>query len=119
MLREIYCRNDNETGFSNRLETGNAVEALLTKIKMILYTSKGDVLGEYDLGINLERLLFELNFNEDELRQDIYTQIGLYAPDSVNYNIKVDVNFVPGEVRDIAYINIYIDGTKYLGVVVK
>jgi hypothetical protein len=120
MLKEIYCRNKNEAGYvPGQLETSNPIEAILTKIRMILFTRRGEVLGYPDLGLNLDTLLFELNFNGQQLQQDIYNQINLYVPDASNFNIKIDVNFTPGTVRDICYIDIYINGTKYLGVVAK
>jgi hypothetical protein len=120
MLQEIYCRNYDDPGYTyNQLSTKNALEAFLTKLRMIIFTNKGEILGQYDLGLDLERMLFELNFNAADLQKDFYNQIGQYAPEAVNYNININVNFVPGSVRDIAYIDIYIDGTKYLGVVVK
>jgi len=120
MLQEIYCRNADDPGYVyNRLETKSALEALLTKIRMIIFTNKGEVLGQYDLGLNLEQLLFQFNFNATDVQQEFYNQLGKFAPDAINYNISVDVNFVPGSVRDLAYIDIYIDGTKFLGVVVK
>jgi hypothetical protein len=120
MLQEIYCRNADDPGYQpTQLTTSNALEAFLTKLRMIIFTNKGDILGHYDLGLDLEIMLFELNFNSGDLTREFNNQIGLYAPDCINYNINIEVNFVPGSVRDIAYIDIYIDGTKYLGVVVK
>lgn len=120
MLQEIYCRTAEEPGYNpNQLVTKNALEAFLTKIKMLLFTGKGDVLGEYDMGVDLEKLLFTFNFSSNDLKDAINFQVSRYCPEHVNYKFDVDVNFVPGTVRDIAYIDIYIDGTKYLGVIVK
>jgi len=120
MLKEIYCRNYTDPYYNyNVLETNDPLEVLLTKIRMIIFTNRGEVLGYPDLGLDLEMLLFELDFNAYQIQNDLYTQIGKYCPDSTNYNINVEVNLVPGTVRDIAYIDIYIDGTKYLGVVAK
>jgi len=120
MLKEIYCRNQNDPNFNaNQLETSSALEALLTKIRMILFTRKGEVLGYPDLGMSLDTLLFELTFNSFQVQQQFYNQVNLYVPDAKNFNIKIEVNFTPGTVRDICYVDIYIDGTKYLGVVAK
>jgi hypothetical protein len=117
MLKEIYCRNINDPGFiSGLLETGSPYEAILTKIRMIIFTTKGEVLGDPNFGLSLEQLLFELNFNERQLRQSFYDQLSQYVPDTVNMPITIEVTFSQGTVRDIAYIDIYIDGKKYLGV---
>jgi len=120
MLKEIYCRNYTDPYYNYTvLETNDPLEALLTKIRMIIFTNRGEVLGYPDLGLDLEILLFELNFNAYQIQNDLYAQIGNYCLEAPNYNINIEVNLVPGTVRDIAYIDIYIDGTKYLGVVAK
>jgi len=120
MLKEIYCRNENDPFYVNRiLETKDPIEALLTKLRMILFTKRGEILGEPDLGLDLDSMLFQLNYNGFQIQRDFYAQIGKYCPEAKNYKIVIEVNFVPGTVRDICYIDIYIDGTKYLGVVGK
>lgn len=120
MLKELYCRNYNDPLYVyTKLETGDPIEALLTKLRMIIFTNRGEVLGYPDLGLDLENLLFELNFNAFQIQNDFYAQVAKYVPESGNYNVDLQVNFVPGTVRDICYIDIYIDGTKYLGVVAK
>jgi hypothetical protein len=118
MIKEIYCRNLSDPQFnSQQLETTNAIEALLTKLRMIMFTNRGEILGQPDLGLDLEYHLFELNFNSFQLQQNFLGQIAKYVPEGSFYRIDIEVNFVPGTVRDIAYIDIYIDGTRYLGVV--
>jgi hypothetical protein len=120
MLREIYCRNASEPGFNpEQYETSNAIEAILTKIKMILFTRRGEVAGHYDLGMNLEDLLFEFGYDGYRITDDFYAQLFKYVPDTANFKVDFKITFVPGTVRDIAYIDIYIDGTKYLGVMAK
>lgn len=120
MLKEIYCRNENDPNYVNTiLETRDAIEALLTKIRMIIFTNRGEVLGYPDLGLDLDSMLFELNYSGFQIQRDFYAQIANFCPEARDYKIDLEVNFVPGTVRDICYIDIYIDGTKYLGVVAK
>ena len=120
MLRELYCRNFNDPQYVYaKLETKDPLEGLLTKIRMLIFTKKGEILGYPDAGLDLDFLLFELNFNAFQLQNEFYAQIAKYVPEQSNYKIDIEVNFVPGTVRDLCYIDIYIDGTKYLGVVAK
>ena len=120
MLKEIYCRNQTDPGYlPGIIETNSSLEAILTKIRMIIFTRKGEVLGEPNLGLNLEDMLFEFNFNANQVQNDFYAQLASYVPDTRNLPVKIEVSFVEGTVRDIAYIDIYIDGKKYLGVVAK
>jgi phage baseplate assembly protein W len=120
MLKEIYCRNVNDPGFlPGILETNSPLEAILTKIRMIIFTKKGEVLGDPNFGLSLEELLFELNFNATQVKNDFYAQLANYVPDTKNMPINLEVTFSQGTVRDIAYIDIYVEGKKYLGVVAK
>jgi hypothetical protein len=120
MLKEIYCRNLADPGFlPGIIETNSALEAILTKIRMIIFTKKGEVLGDPNFGLNLEEQLFELNFNGTQIKKEFYAQLVNYVPDTKNFPVSIEVTFVPGTVRDIAYIDIYIDGKKYLGIEAK
>ncbi|MFM2010071.1 MAG: hypothetical protein RLZZ479_462 [Bacteroidota bacterium] len=117
MLKEIYCRNESDPGYlPGILETGSPYEALLTKIRMIIFTNKGEVLGDPNFGLSLEQMLFEINANERQISESFYGQLGFYVPDTANMPIEIKVSFTQGTVRDICYIDIYIDGKKYLGV---
>jgi len=118
MLAEIYCKNPRDPQYVyQQLETSNPIEALLTKLRMIMFTNRGEILGEPDLGLDLEYHLFELNFNSFQLQQNFLGQVAKYVPEAQYYKVDLQVSFVPGTVRDIAYIDIYIDGRRYLGVV--
>lgn len=120
MIREIYCRNNNDPGFRpNQLETSNELEALLTKIRMIIFTSKGEVLGYPSLGLSLEEQLFEFQANTNAIQTMFYGQLAWYAPEASKFKTEITVRFVPGEIRDFCFIDIYIDGTKYIGVMTK
>jgi hypothetical protein len=120
MLREIYTRNPSDPLYNPRkLETEDSIEALLTKIRMIIFTNRGEVLGYPGLGLDLEKMLFELQANTSELQTSFYDQLARFAPESAKYNTRIEVTFTPGEVRDLCFIDIYIDGTRLLGVLAK
>lgn len=120
MLKEIYCRNRNDPSYKPRqLETGSEIEALLTKLRMIIFTTKGEILGYPEFGLSLEEQLFELQANTGQIQKSLYEQIAAYVPESGKFNVKVEVNFQKGQVRDFCYLDIYIDGTKYMGVLSK
>ena len=67
----------------------------------------------------LEEQLFELNLNTASLQNSFYGQLAAYAPESGKFKTDISINFVQGEVRDFCFIDIYIDGTKYIGVMAK
>lgn len=119
MLAEIYCRNNSDPGYVPRYETSNALEALLTKIRMIMFTTKGEVLGHPNLGLSLEDQLFELNVNTNQLTNAFNDQLATYVPEAGKFNVELEIHFQPGEVRDACLIDIYIDARKYLGIIAK
>ena len=120
MLRELYMRDPSDPLYTeNILEQSSEVEALLSQIRMILFTKQGDVLGSYTFGYNLEDNLFLFNLNEDELRNKLVDSIFYFCPDAATYNVDITVQFFRGSVRDVCLIDIYISGEKLLGVLVK
>lgn len=86
---------------------------------MIIFTKKGEVLGDPNFGLSLEELLFEFGLNTQQLKKAFYGQLQSYVPDTKNMPVKIEVSFAEGTVRDIAYIDIYVDGKKYLGIEAK
>lgn len=120
MLKDIYSKSPDESAYdSNKLEVSDPIESLVGKIKMILYTKPGEVLGKPMFGVDLERQLFEIGLNNGAVSDLILNQISVHIPESGAYDINVRVTFVPGSVRDAAFIDIYIDGTRILGVSAK
>ena len=120
MLKDIYVRTPDDQYYnSNILDVSDPIESLVGKIRMLLYTRPGEVLGQPNLGINLERYLFEFGSNNNEVSQLVATQISTYILEAAEYDINVTVTFVPGTVRDAAFIDIYIDGTRVLGIFAK
>jgi len=101
------------------LEHSNEIENLIGQIRMILYTKKGDVLGAYEFGYNLEDNLFLFELNQDELKNKLLESIYYYCEDAATYGVEVEVSFFKGSVRDICLIDIIVNGQKSLGVLVK
>ncbi len=84
-----------------------------------MFTRKGEVLGDPNFGLSLEDLLFEFGFSANELKTAFSQQIAAYLPEASDFDLSLDINFVPGTVRDLAYIDIYVNGTKSFGVVAE
>ena len=60
MIRDIYTRNPEDPNYVyGVLEHSDVVESIITKIKMILGTSAGQVFGDLGFGIGIEDLIFE------------------------------------------------------------
>jgi hypothetical protein len=120
MIKELYIINQLETGFEPaKIDEQDSLKVLLQKIKMIMFTRKGEILGDPNFGLSLEDLLFEFGFSASELRKTFDQQIASYVTEANDFELRLDINFVPGTVRDLAYIDIYVNGTKSFGVVAE
>jgi hypothetical protein len=120
MLKELYMRDPSDPLYTqNVLEQSDEIEALLSQIRMILFTKQGDVLGSYNFGFNLEDKLFLFNLDGNEIKKKLLEAIYYYCPDANTYKVDLDVQFFRGTVRDACLIDITVDGRKSLGVLVK
>lgn len=108
-VKTIEDPNHDETS----VHTENEIIQLITQIETMLFTDRGTVLGEPGFGASLETLIYELNANEEQIIGMINEQLEMYIPLSEKYDTLVDVTFQRGEVRDVANLNITIDG-QYL-----
>lgn len=111
---ELYIKAFGDPNYNaEEIVIENEVEMLISQIEMVLFTNKGDVMGNPDIGCNLEDLLYTFNFNNHKIKSLIENQIATYCPLSDKYSVEVDVTFQRGDVRDVAYVDILIDN-KYL-----
>jgi len=120
MIREIYAKDPYDTNYQEQLiEHNDVYETVLSKIRMILYTKPGEVLGDPFFGVNLEEYVFSLNASNQTIKQKIEEQIRQYVPEALVMNISVSVSFVARETYDVCYIDISIDGTKAMGLIIS
>jgi hypothetical protein len=120
MIVDLYMRDPEDSLYvANTLEAKNELDIILGQIRMLLFTKPGDVIGQLNFGIDLETHVFALNVSnkklEDEIRSQIYTHCSL----AQKYDVKSKVSFFYGTARDICLIDIFVDGTKYLGILLK
>lgn len=93
MIHEIYTRAEDDPNYAEMLETNNALEIALSKIRMILGTNHGEVLGEYDLGTNIEELVFKTERSAKDIESELERQITTYIGNVDGYIIKIKVKF--------------------------
>ena len=124
MIQEIYIGIPNTNQYKEKtIEITDDIETILQRIRMVLGTRKGIVLGDTDFGMNIEDYLFDMNFSEEKIRKEILYQIAKYVSPTVGprYSIDVKVNFGKNTVEGYDYmvIDIYINQQKLLGFLVN
>ena len=124
MIQEIYIGIPNTNQYKEKtIEITDDIGTILQRIRMVLGTRKGIVLGDTDFGMNIEDYLFDMNFSEEKIRKEILYQIAKYVSPTIGpmYSIDVKVNFGKNTVEGYDYmvIDIYINQQKLLGFLVN
>jgi hypothetical protein len=100
-----------------RYESANLIEddlirIIIQKYEMIIFTIKGDVLGDPDFGASLENLLHTTLLSKEAVEDDIKSQINIYIPElqGRKYTLRVEFFQDPNDFRDIMFIRFQIAG---------
>jgi hypothetical protein len=116
---DIYLRPQQDPNYnSNFIEVQDELSIFIQMIEMILVTVPGEILGEPNLGVNLEGFLWNPNITVGTIKNEITAQIRrycIYSESSIP--VKIDVSFIRGDLTDGILVDIIVDGTKVLGVV--
>jgi phage baseplate assembly protein W len=81
--RDFYLREENDPAFRpSQLEVYDDLESTIQQVKMTLFTRKGEVLGEPDFGINIEKYLFEFSISPFSLSNEAESQINKYVSET-------------------------------------
>jgi hypothetical protein len=117
---DLYTRIEGDPNFEpNQLEVQDEVVVLLQQIEMVLFTTRGDILGAPNLGVDLERLLYSLTVSEGVIRSAIYKQIENYCPLARKYKVDISVKIYKGTERDIGVVDIIVDGARKTGIIIS
>jgi hypothetical protein len=103
-LRDFYLRPEEDPQFErDRVEISDDLESAIQQIKMTLFTNKGEVLGEPDFGVDIDKYLFEYSLDPDGIASEATVQINKYAGEVRKRKITVDPAVYPDTVanRDI------------------
>lgn len=84
----------------------DTVRVIVQKYEMILFTNKGELLGDPNFGCDLPALLYETQLSASTIEADIRAQISDYIPelDSINYELTVEINEDPENFQEYMYI---------------
>jgi len=120
-IQDIYIREEEDQNYQGEVITySDELEQIISMVKMILTTRKGEVLGDPNFGVSLEDQIFELNVSLTQLENDVRDQISQYVNiETTPYRIDVQANYIQGTTRDAVYLDVLFNNVKYLGVLVK
>jgi len=90
---------------SRRIIEDRSIEFIVQKLENILFTNKGDVLGDPDFGANLEYYLWSTKVPSSKIEKEIENQINIYLDELNTYDYDFNVELYEGTVRDILFVN--------------
>jgi len=117
---EIYNRTSGDPNFNpGQIEVHDEIMEFIQEIEMIMFTRRREVIGHKMFGANLEDVIYSLNATNGEIESLIQKQIIHYVPLASRIPFTVTCRFMKGQVRDLAVVDVIIDNTYTLGVVLN
>ena len=92
----------------NELVEDEVLKVIIQKYEMLIFTNKGEVLGDPEFGASLPELLYETQVSERYVKENIENQIAIYIPELANTNYTLNVIFTqdPENYQDIMFLNL-------------
>jgi phage baseplate assembly protein W len=91
----------------NKIVEDDVIRVVIQKYEMLLFTNKGELLGDSDFGCDLQKLLFETRIAKSGIKTIIIEQINKYIPEIRNINYVLDVQFStdPENFQEVMEVN--------------
>tara|TARA_R110000868_G_scaffold110719_2_gene299640 strand:+ start:514 stop:885 length:372 start_codon:yes stop_codon:yes gene_type:complete len=117
-IRDFYTRTQDDPKYTSGLiENSDSLEETIAQIKMTLLTNKGEVLGEPNFGIEVNKYLFEFDIDPFQLSSEASSQIDSFVTGSNIYDIKVKPSrYSDDKDRDVFVLGIDITGEDSFGI---
>lgn len=83
------------------------IRVIIQKIEMVLFTNKGELLGDPNFGADLIRYLHKTLVSADFVKQDIQEQVTRYIPElnGIDYGLTVSFAKNPNNFSDMMFID--------------
>jgi hypothetical protein len=107
-FRDFYIGYEGHPRFTiNKIITDDIIRVIVQKYEMIIFTNRGDILGDPQFGADLIKLLWETKISAESVRYQIIDQIESYIPELVGINYELSVRFEesPESFQDIMIID--------------
>ena len=117
MVKEIYIRTEDDPMFvPGIVDFSNEIESIITKVRMLLGTTPGDVLGDSNFGIDIEYLVFNTKQSALDIKEELNNLLVTYIPNTTNVSLSVDINFgKTAKGNDFGVVDVYINEHKAIG----
>jgi hypothetical protein len=120
MIHDLYVRSPEDPNFQyGILEHEDAIESIITKIKVIFGTRSGQIFGDLGFGLGIEDLIFETRINKIQLEEKIKMHFERYISESSDFKITPQVSFGKADGYDYAIIDVFINDQRVIGLLIR
>jgi len=112
---DFYIRYKGHPTFSPyELIEDELVRVIVMKVEMILFTDKGEVIGQPNFGADLNTFLHETKVSADFVKRQIIEQLTIYVPEltTVEYSLEVQFMENPESYSDMMFIDFKVRDTE-------
>jgi len=113
---ELYIKTSGDPNFdASQMQADEEIQMMLTQIETLIFTTRGDVMGSPDFGLNIEDYIYSFRYNDTMLKGMIESNINTYIPLAIKYPVYVNVEFMQETERNLVYIDISVDNRYGIG----
>ena len=112
-FKDLVIRRRNHPKYrSTKIIENDAIEVVVQKLEMILFTNTKEILGQdgINLGANLEFYLWNTNVSNDILKSKVAQQINAFVPELNIIGYTFELKLFEGTVKDILELDFVIQG---------
>lgn len=110
---DFYIGYEGHPRFKNlELIEDDIVRVIIQKYEMVLFTNKGELLGDPNFGANLTELLHETRVSAEAVESDIRAQIADYIEELEGIDYELNIEFVEDSenFQEVMIINFTVAG---------
>jgi phage baseplate assembly protein W len=103
----------------NKIIEDDPIRVIIQKYEMLIFTNKGELLGDPDFGCDLLRILFQTRISNTNVKNTIIQQINKYIPEIAGTEYSLNVSFVdnPDKYQEIMVIDFQLTDYKVTAVI--
>jgi hypothetical protein len=108
---DFYISYDGNPNFRDfELIEDDILRVIIQKWEMIIFTEKGEVFGEPNLGADLSHYLHETKLSAESIKESLNDQISYFIPelDGIDYMLEVEILEDPESYQEYMEINFVI-----------
>jgi len=113
-FKDLYIKYEGHPRFQSKyLIENDVIEVIVQKLEMLLFSNKGSLIGNSDMGCDLEYYLWETKIPVNEIKTNVINQIYTYIPELTEIGYTFDIKIYEGTYRDILLLNFEINGYNF------